>query len=1323
VHDLSAELAQTRLELDAARAAENARHAEANAATAAAQAAEAQAALAAASDVAVMRTLCEGAAPGMSHARLSILRDNQLAVLCTEVAAWAAPVYAAVFALATMQTNSRNAGSTEHRDSSTGVEAAAQKAQDAMSKADIAMRQLDATRAAVRRALTAQHRYEHGQDAATAPAAMDDAAASGGSTASDVSAAATARDNTESVAALALEAAADACTALAAARRREEARAHSESEAVAAAQALACTLEDLTRTAETTELSASRQDAGFTSARTSMNIPDAMPVNTAAAMPALREIALHVLPASNATFGALETALQALLTEKAALIACAPRLAASLRSLCVAVESEQSNQGGVSPATTDGSCAASAAAAEALAAQHASSLRSLRRLATARTSAVSAVHDLPAAEERRLSALQALLDLSHERSTAQLKREWNMDREARYGALVAEHTAAVEAAEAAAENAAAALTSPAVREAYPELAASLRDVAANAALAGLQPSTGTAMSGDSIDSDAVSTLSSSTSSSTASRSAWDQVDVLQRTPRCAVLRVRPMNRPGAPHRVLKVFPHADSSFLAEARHLASARHPLVCELEAAYVEGGKAHLVLPFYSGGSARPWFEDLKRARGDLDPAQWHDVRRTFRQLLQALAFCHGRGIAHRDCKPENMLWRDESRQQLVLCDFGLSRDLARRLETTRHVSASGGGVTGGTPMYLAPEAASDDGSSVTSSARDWKECPWAVDCFSVGVMMVELACGEYVTWNPSARRLQPASPPPGRALPLPGHHTGGAAMGHFLALALALTNEQPDDRPSADEALLHPFFAESGANTAGPIQPVIAAVDGDGSISHAGNAADSAKLATVAALLGELRVAARATSRAVSQDGSTQGGCFEFAVAAAEAPQKMLSNIITAVCDASPAALAAPVWTASIGTARVPMSDLLRRAFTAAADPQAGLLHRADPSGPLLPTPGASGPACRALGRLLWRCVVEGVPCGVEWAPLVYAALLRRQDASLGDATTALAHWAAFDPPTAAAIRHRVALTRMASVRVDACNEAVTALWMPRRDALTSLADGFADANSSGDASSGAFAALWPAMQVLDEWQLGALLCGGAYVDVAAVRAALVWHDASWPAEDPTRKWLDECLASMPESNVRLFLARTTGRLTLDVSEEEATTTTILVTRMPQVEDASGGGAMHALPQFPGNGVLALPHSCPDSGTFTARLLAALGVQQPVNNNNAATNGVSSKTQPVVQTTPCTSCGAPVHIQPDAAAADGSAATLCAACDAAAASAAAAACCVCMTAKRSTLLLPCRHLCMCNSCATHVVERASARCPLCRVFIQARVMDCYL
>ena len=160
-----------------------------------------------------------------------------------------------------------------------------------------------------------------------------------------------------------------------------------------------------------------------------------------------------------------------------------------------------------------------------------------------------------------------------------------------------------------------------------------------------------------------------------SRAGLEEVETLQRTARAAVVVVRERQR-HEQHFVLKVFPDAaDSAFLGELRHLQSLRHPLVVPLLGAFLEGGRAHLVMPFYSRGSIRPWVEGIKArhqalcnslaagsrqaaagqapavpaaaAAPGLSGQEWAAVRRVLRQLLQAVAFCHGRGVAHRDVK----------------------------------------------------------------------------------------------------------------------------------------------------------------------------------------------------------------------------------------------------------------------------------------------------------------------------------------------------------------------------------------------------------------------------------------------------------------------------------------------------------------------------------------------------------------------------------------------------------------------------------------------------------------------------------------------------
>jgi serine/threonine protein kinase len=1290
--------------------------------------------------------------------------------------------------------------------------AASASAGAALDAADASARALDARRAAVRRALTAPAASAH------------------------LEAAVAARDEAEEEHKRCLGAAADACDALAARQRRRAAAAAAIREAAAGAAAAAAAAEDAADAAAGG--SGDNQTAApAASAPTAAAAPAAAPlagapsggddVASAAqdALAPLRALVLRALPLAAASASASASAAAALSAEASLLASLRPALRAALRAAASAAASAAAaassaaapnapGENGTNASASAGG-GADADAAEALGASRRAALQSLRAAATARRAASAAAPRLAAAEAERVRALTALLDISHERSTAQLKREWTPEREARFNALKSKLDAEADAATAAGAAAAAALRAPAVRELYPEMcvddgasgAHGDADGDAHAHAGGAASSAGadgdegasSASGADSLAASASSASASSASASsvslgvacavggTASRAGLTDVEVLQRTPRCTVVRVADASRPGAPHRVLKIFPSADSAFLAEARHLAAARHPLVCELLGAFVEGGRAHLLMPFYAGGSSRAAVEALKARKGDLSRSDWAAARRLLRQLLQALAFCHGRGIAHRDVKPENILWRDAPGGRIALADFGLSRDLSRRLETTRAAGGFGGAGgaggdgldAGGTPLYAAPETtAAGDASSVgsgasgdssSSAAPNWKDAPWAVDVFSVGILALEIACGEAVGWSHARGRVEPASAPPGRPLPLPPPPRGGAPMGDFLALALAMASRSPDARPSADEALLHPFFAaaDEGGDDAPSTHNGAAAVASGGVEGTPGMSASSAhapalgaKLAMVGALLGELRVAARATARAASGGsgsggGSGGGGCYILRVSGGAA---LLGDCLAAAGACAPSALAAP-WAARVGGARAPLSEVLSRAFAAATAPEARLLTRG-PDGAYLPRDDSSSPPApfRALGVLLGKCLLEGVPCGVEWAPLLYASLLGRDARALSDPAAALTHWAAWDAASAGAAR--AALARGggadAGASAAAASAAAAALAGPgRASALSAMRDGFSAAAHA--------AGLAPALALLDEWELGALFFAGAYVDVSELRACLLWDDA-WPADDPQKAFLDALLGRLPEAALRLLIARATGRLALRSGGSSALPPPIVVLRS---EEDGAAGASQPQPRFPGNRVIALPARCPDAGAFEARMRAALGLHSayeigtttaeedaedgddddddgaPAEDVDAsappplpprrpapplpprravrvaADGGSSSDADATAAAAAAASSAAPMQRCDAGHAWAGAPGSACAEC----AERSSVTCCVCLSAPKSTLLLPCRHLCVCNACGTHVVERGSARCPLCRAFIQARVMDVFL
>jgi serine/threonine-protein kinase len=79
--------------------------------------------------------------------------------------------------------------------------------------------------------------------------------------------------------------------------------------------------------------------------------------------------------------------------------------------------------------------------------------------------------------------------------------------------------------------------------------------------------------------------------------------------------------------------------------------------------------------------------------------ETRRTLRDVADALAYAHERGVVHRDIKPDNILIDAESGRPMVT-DFGIARAVSdgdSRLTAT--------GIAIGTPTYMSPEQAAGE------------------------------------------------------------------------------------------------------------------------------------------------------------------------------------------------------------------------------------------------------------------------------------------------------------------------------------------------------------------------------------------------------------------------------------------------------------------------------------------------------------------------------------------------------------------------------------------------------------------------------------------
>jgi serine/threonine-protein kinase len=100
-------------------------------------------------------------------------------------------------------------------------------------------------------------------------------------------------------------------------------------------------------------------------------------------------------------------------------------------------------------------------------------------------------------------------------------------------------------------------------------------------------------------------------------------------------------------------------FRREATVLANLDHPGLVNVLDFFEDRGNAYLVMRFVAG-------ESLAARIQRLGPASESDVLRWADELLDALAYCHARGVLHRDVKPQNVIVRPDGRATLV--DFGL-------------------------------------------------------------------------------------------------------------------------------------------------------------------------------------------------------------------------------------------------------------------------------------------------------------------------------------------------------------------------------------------------------------------------------------------------------------------------------------------------------------------------------------------------------------------------------------------------------------------------------------------------------------------------------
>jgi serine/threonine protein kinase len=170
-------------------------------------------------------------------------------------------------------------------------------------------------------------------------------------------------------------------------------------------------------------------------------------------------------------------------------------------------------------------------------------------------------------------------------------------------------------------------------------------------------------------------------------------------------------------------------FLREFDLIGHVSHPNVVDIYDLCVADDKAFIAMEYCSRGSLK------RRIQAGMSSDQAVEY---MLQVAGALDAMHAAGIAHRDLKPTNVMFREDG--SLALIDFGLAKEAHLKGEIT------GSGEIFGTPYYMSPE----QGHGEQADER--------ADIYSLGVIFYEMLTGEklFVGENAMAVIFQHARQP---------------------------------------------------------------------------------------------------------------------------------------------------------------------------------------------------------------------------------------------------------------------------------------------------------------------------------------------------------------------------------------------------------------------------------------------------------------------------------------------------------------------------------------------------------------------------------------
>jgi serine/threonine-protein kinase 24/25/MST4 len=211
-------------------------------------------------------------------------------------------------------------------------------------------------------------------------------------------------------------------------------------------------------------------------------------------------------------------------------------------------------------------------------------------------------------------------------------------------------------------------------------------------------------------------------------------------------------------------------------------------------------IAMEYMGGGSV----QDLCRET----PLDERIVRVLMRDVVKALKYLHEEGKIHRDVKCANILLNENG--EVRLADFGVSGQMTQTIGARRKTFA-------GTPFWMAPEVIQSSGTGGFDGPSGYDE---KADIWSLGITAIEAATGSapHAHLHPMrALFVIPQSAPP--ELPYTENNEdneedGGVTYNfseEFRDFVKQCVKMNPEERPSAEELLKHPFLKVGGVNAA--------------------------------------------------------------------------------------------------------------------------------------------------------------------------------------------------------------------------------------------------------------------------------------------------------------------------------------------------------------------------------------------------------------------------------------------------------------------------------------------------------------------------------